>query len=119
MQQPNLKDIIRAAGVAVGLAGLLFAGGLSQKIPVDQLLTPMALGIMFSVGIAASIFDLIYALKRPDRLAIARGERMPTATEVSAFQGRAVHALNVAMVGQLVVAAVILIGIIGVAMFWR
>ena len=117
MQKLSSKDIIRAAGVAIGLAGLLFAGGLSQKIPVEQLLTPTALGIMLAVGIAASICDLIYALKRPDHLAIARGEKMPTATEVREFQGRAVDALNVAIIGKLVIAGLILVGIIWVAVF--
>lgn len=119
MQKPALKDIIRAGGFAVGTAGLLFAGGLSQKIPIAQLLTPMALGIMLAIGIAVSIFDLIYALRRPDRLAIARGEKMPAPTEVREFQGRAVHAINVVIVGKLVTAGIIVAGIVGVALFWQ
>lgn len=119
MQKPNLKDIIRTGGFAVGTAGLLFAGGLSQKIPVAQLVTPMALGIMFAIGIAVSIFDLIYALKRPDRLAIARGEKMLAPTEVRESQVRAVHAINVVIVGKLVTAGIIVVGIVGAAVFWQ
>lgn len=82
MQKPNSRDLWRAVGWTLGTAGILFAVGISAKIPLDQLLTPTAIAIMLVVGFAVSAVDLAIVLRDPERLAIARGEKMPAADTV-------------------------------------
>ena len=92
MQKPNSQDLLRAAGWSIGTAGLLFSMALTAKIPLQQLLTPMAIGIMLAVGVAVSVVDLAIVLGNPKRLAIARGEKMP-----GACMGRLLRACNAAV----------------------
>lgn len=88
MQKPNAQDLLRAGGWSIGTAGLLFSMALTAKIPLQQLLTPMAIGIMLSVGVAVSVVDLVIVLGNPKRLAIARAKKCRRPKTSRNFNGR-------------------------------
>lgn len=119
MQKPNSQDLLRAGGWSIGTAGLLFAVALTAKTPLQQLLTPMAIGILIAVGLAVSVVDLVIVLRNPERLAIARGEKLPSPEHVQKFQRQTSGALNTVVSAMAVLTGLVLVGIIMFAIFWR
>ena len=119
MQKPNSQDLLRAAGWSIGTAGLLFSMALTAKIPLQQLLTPMAIGIMLAVGVAVSVVDLVIVLGNPKRLAIARGEKMPSPEDIQKFQWQASNILNAIIFRQAVIIGLVLVGLVVLVIFWR
>lgn len=119
MQKLNSQDLLRAGGWSIGTAGLLFAVALTARIPLQQLLTPMAIGILIAAGLAVSVVDLVIVLRNPERLAIARGEKLPSRENVQKFQQQTSSALNSITSAMAVLTGIVLFGIIVFAVFWR
>ena len=116
-----MQDLLRTAGLSIVTAGLLFGIGISSRIPLEQLITPMAIGIMIALGLAAGVADLVILLRNPKRLAIARYEKMPSPEDVQKFQWQ-ISGASDTLASTLVKAALTVLvfgGTIVYAIFWR
>lgn len=85
MQKPNKQYLLRMAGLSIVTAGLLFGMAISSRIPLEQLLTPTAIGIMIALGLTAGVADLVTLFRNPKRLAIARYEKIPSPEDTQKF----------------------------------